>query len=117
MPLVVVNKGNCRIPKAEFDGLISYLPVVVATALTTYENPDGKLKPADVEVWVHNPNSHDVGSDKVQIVIFANLYPERAANLDERRKQITRNIRKTFPSLNIYGWVWILLAPGSFGEF
>ncbi len=115
MPLVVVNKPKSWIPQEEFSKLMKNLPEIVANALTC-ENPDGKLTPNDIEVWVREPNQDDVG-DKLQILIFANNYPEREANLADRQKAITDRIKEMYKSLNIHGWVWVRLAPASFGEF
>jgi len=116
MPLVVVNKPNNGIPQEEFSKLMKHLPEIVANALTC-ESPDGKLTPNDIEAWVRKPDQDDIGGDKLQILIFANLYPEREVNLPDRQKMITNHIKEMFQSLNIHGWVWVRLAPSSFGEF
>ena len=116
MPLVVVSKPKKWIPEEEFSKLMKNLPEIVADALAC-ENPDGKLTPENIEVWVREPNKDDIGSDKLQVLIFANRYPEREANLYERQKAITDRIKEMYRGLNIHGWVWVRLAPSSFGEF
>ena len=116
MPLVIVNKGERWIPEEYFNRLISRLPEIVAGALTC-ENPEGHLTPNDIEVWVRKFDQRDTRSDKLQILVFASLYPEREANLNDRQKAITDPIKEMFRSLNIHGWVWVRLAPSSFGEF
>ena len=116
MPLVVVNKGKPWIPEELFSGLIRRLPEIIAGALTC-ENPDGKLLPADIEIWVREPNKYDVGSEKIQIVIFASSFPERAVDLKVRQEAIEDRIKEILQGTNVHGWVWIRLAESSFGEF
>ncbi|MEK9135362.1 MAG: hypothetical protein AAB451_03670 [Patescibacteria group bacterium] len=117
MPLVIVNRGTTWVPTEElFSRLVDRLPEIIANALTC-ENPDGKLTPADIEVWVRRSDSKDIVTDKIQIVVFASLFPERAANLDARQKIINDRIKEILRGTNFHGWVWIRLAPSSFGEF
>ena len=114
MPLVVVNRGK-QITEGDFCLLTNRLPKIIAGALTC-DNPDGKLTQADIEVWVRSADLHDIGSEKLQIVVFAGLYPERLANKVDRKKMIEDEIKKLLPP-DIHGWVWVIMAESFFGEF
>jgi len=115
MPLIVVNRGS-KVSDGLFRDLIDALPELVASALTC-ENPDGKLTAADVELWSRQRDDvHDRGFKDLQIVVFANDYPERRVNLDERQKMLKDSIRELLPS-GVHGWLWVRLAPSSFAEF
>ena len=114
MPLIVLNWGS-GMNDGVLNKLINNLRGLVADALTC-ENPDGKLTPADVELWSRQRNGSDRGLKDLQIVVFANDYPERRVNLDDRQKMLKDSIRKLLPP-DVHGWVWIRLAPSSFGEF
>jgi hypothetical protein len=121
MPLIMLNVGSglnnvgSVLNNVQLIMLLNGLPKIVADALTC-ENPDGKLTPADVEIWTREASINDRGSDNLQIVIFANSYPERLANLNDRQKIITEAVRKYLPP-RVHGWVWIRLAESSCGIF
>ncbi|MDO8435907.1 MAG: hypothetical protein Q7S82_00780 [bacterium] len=115
MPLVVVNKNPEKIDCGLLERLVDRLPGLVASALTC-EHPDGGLEAQDVEVWVQDFGPNDINTTDVEIIIWANLYPERQANLDDRREKICKGVRLILPKM-IKGFVWVILNPGSFGEF
>jgi hypothetical protein len=115
VPQIVVNRGP-GVSDSVFKRFIDNLPEFVASALTC-ENPNGKLTAADVELWSRKfDDQWDRGWKNLQIIVFANEYPERRVNLDTRRKILQDAIRALLPP-DIHGWVWVRLAPSSFGEF
>lgn len=115
MPLVVVNRNPEKLSDRILKKFLEGLPESVASTLTC-ENPDGKLKAQDIEVWVQDFGPYDINKADVEIIIWANQYPERQENLDFRRKMLCNLVRSAVPR-DIKGWVWILLQPASFGEF
>lgn len=98
--------------------LASELQGVVATALHVQENPAAHLSRGDVEIWANPGSPLDRTPYDIEIIVEANLVPERLANLDERRAEILEGVRKVLRDfdLNVTGYVWVRLAPGSFGE-
>lgn len=122
MPLVVVNRNPKSFDERSLENLVRALPDLVASALTC-ENPDGELTAKDIEVWVQDSGPFDVNTKDVEIIIWANLYPERQADLDRRQRYITGGIKALMNAgdiatvKRISGFVWVLLQPASFGEF
>ncbi len=130
MPLVLLNRD----PKEISDGLAQaiggMLTKAVAEALDVPEEPDGRLAPTDVEVMVRDvrPNL-DVNCVALAITVFANEFPARKANLDERREIIEEKVRKFLRQVDDAAggrrlhrlcqghqvFVWVRLAPASFG--
>ncbi len=115
MPLVVVNRNPEKLNGEQLKILIDSLPESVASTLTC-KDPGGELMVQDIEVWVQDFGPNDINTKDVEIIIWANLYPERLATLDLRRKMLCNSVRCVLPK-EIKGFVWILLQPGSFGEF
>lgn len=124
MPLVLFKHAYLGAhPRAVAD-IAQALPSLVAEALTV-EEADGQLAPEDIEVWVLPENPGDVNPYHLGIVIFAQEYPSRRAKLDEARAYIIRGLETIVPDAfadygdltSKRGFVWVLLGPGSFGEF
>lgn len=120
MPLVIV-KHTYVIHGGFINKLAKALPEIVALALSVENNPEAHLSPADIEVWVHRANELDVNAKNLEIVIWANLYPERLANLNEREERIRNFVKKFLADVipggvSASGFVWVLLANGAFGE-
>jgi len=116
MPFVWVRVSSFL--NEEFiEKLAKKLPIIVAKALNV-PGTKGTLKPEEIEVKVESFGPLDVHTKNIEIIIWANDYPERRENLNERRKQIVAEIGKFFSSTpEITGFVWVLLQPGSYGEF
>ena len=127
MPLVVINHVRAKAVKTGWHRHVAEraaqlgkeMPRIVAKALNTPENPDGKLTSYDIEVWHRKGGYSDVCGDNVdlEIIIWANDFPERRATLEYRQKNITEEISRVLLGGDIRGSVWVLLAPGSFGTF
>ena len=123
MTLVVVNRNPGVFDDHQLRVLVDDLPVTVADYLSC-DDPGGKLTPQDIEVWVQDFGPFDVNTKDVEIIIWANLYPGREANLDDRRQCIIEDVvralnagRRIPTRSSPSGFVWILLQPSSFGEF
>ncbi|MBU6388409.1 hypothetical protein KGQ72_00800 [Patescibacteria group bacterium] len=126
MPLVILKYNpNLRVGAVFLSELTNKLTEAVSGALDVPEREDARLTKGDIEVWVQESGSHDISTRDLEIVVWAHQYPERLANLEERKEQILRELRtflaengdlaehKTTPS----GFVWVLLQPTAFGTF
>lgn len=136
MPKVVVEYFGSLISNRALVSLGDSLPSIVAEALNVPERPEGLLAEKDIEIEfkdiTDNPKHHlNRHSLALQITILANDYPERKANLEERKDEIISEIKKKEilheenslggpeNGMDLYGrcFVWVLLAPGAFGSF
>jgi len=121
MPLVLVtaNRNHPKINDAMLNGLCLVLREQIPRFLAC-DDPGGHLTPDDIEIQLRDRDpSRDVGASKhdLHIVVLANDFPSRKANLDERCKHICGCIAECYKKDNIHGFVWIRLAPASFQEF
>jgi hypothetical protein len=98
--------------------LADVIPQFVAEVLTVEENSAAQITVNEVEVWVRESGINDINSPGLGIIVWANYFPERAANLEQRKYELLAKIR-TFLSSHEYrvqGYVWIMLSPAAFGE-
>ena len=126
MPLVLLKYDPESVPSAMAEEIAYILPQFVAVELTV-EEADGQLSPKDIEVWPlpKSPDDVDCNSYDLSIIIVAQDYPSRRAKLDEARAAIINELQDALPFVCdtyevpgiIKGFVWVLLCPGSFGEF
>ena len=118
MPLVVVQHKAGRITEQMLTNLAKAMPEIVAAGLNAPENQDACLIPSDIEVWVQESGRFDVNTKDLGIIIWANSYPERLRNLDQRKDAIVQAVRKFLADCdrNLSGYVWVLLQPAAFGE-
>ena len=117
MPLVVVKHKAGRILPGMLEKLGQAMPEIVASALDVKENPEAHLTAEDVEVWIRESGPYDINVKDLEIVIWANTYPERLANLSDRKEAILQGLLKFLGDFdrNLSGFVWVLLQPGAFG--
>lgn len=113
MPLAVVTR-NPGVTDEGIKPLLDHLRQIVAEELTV-PGTDGELNADEIEVRVQETGHLDQNIPHVAITIWANQYPERLANLDERRRHIAQRIKELIPHMD--GNLWILLQPGSFEEW
>jgi|GEM_PF-6099547 len=92
------------------------LPRIVSDCLSV--SGEGKLIPADVDIWSLPCSGEDCdpNDSDLQVVIFADLYPERVEVLQKAEEKIQQRLTAKLPA-RIRGYVWILLCPAAFGEF
>lgn len=116
MPLVVVHDNSSS--EVILD-IARALPDLVAQALHVEENPAAHLTADEVGVWVREHHPHDRSTQGLEIVVWANLFPERNANLEERTEMIAKGVRAILTSVDpsVKGFVWVLLQPGAFSSF
>ncbi len=88
------------------------LPAIVAEALHTPDTPSGHLTPEDIAVTFQPSGEFDRNVVDFSILILANDYTERRANLDERNDLIIERLENRVGSRTIS--VWTLLAHGAY---
>lgn len=122
MPLVVISRNPEVVDDYNLAALTSKITWIVAKALNIPNSPFVLTK-YDIEVWTRDTGVFDQGTKDLEIIIFANFYPERAQNLDARQVVITEEVKKILgkqysaEKKKPKGFVWVLLQPASFGEF
>lgn len=120
MPLVMVKRNTNKMPDTIYVHITRYLREWTAEALSV-PGTDGELTPQDVEIWDSYRGVLDRGEADLQVVIFADKYPERVADLDKRQGWISRKLATFLKGSGVEGvrgFVWILLQePTSFGKF
>lgn len=95
------------------------LPEIIAPALSLgkRELHDGKVTPAEIMVWpVFGQNT--VNGKDFELLIAAHDFPERAANIEERKEQILAGIRKFLCNYdrNVTGAVCLFPTQMAYGE-
>lgn len=120
MPLVLLKRDKEKYSdkNPRLRALVSLLPEMIAEALTVEGTP-GELSASDVEVYVSNFGPLDIYNKPIEIVILANEFPERLANLKERLDKITEKINPTFLKKLLPGGysIWLNLIKGTYVEF
>lgn len=117
MPFVWVRVHPTEMTGHSFSfirGLVRSLPDIVAKALSV-PNTEGELTSSEIEVKFEKFGPLDIHTKDVEIMIWANDYPARKEDLDERRKRIVGEVEKHLWRDTTF-FVWVLLQPGSFGE-
>lgn len=100
-----------------FKKLEDALCEAVAQALTAPNTEHGQLTPDNVEVDIITSTSYKTGNNKLRIIVFANDFDERRADLQKTRvHKITEAVRAIVPD-DVKGFVYVRLAPAGFAEF
>ncbi len=119
MPLIHVHRDKDIVSDEILEQLANLLPQGVAWNLSAdIEDPHTALTQYDIEVYFFDEGRFDVMTRPLEITIFANHYPARAENLDERVKAIIRYIEDESTGIKgkIDFSVWVLLPTGGFRE-
>ena len=96
--------------------LVSALPKIVADALSC-EDPDGGLTPQDIEVSVEEYGPMDISGDyNLEVIVDANEYPSRLADLKQRTQQIADQVGAILIGPPTKYYVWVRLSPAAFVE-
>lgn len=120
MPLVIMtaNRDHGELTDALLLSFGTLLQSATAKELTC-EDEGGSLTAADIEVEIRDRDpKRNIGGEQydLQVIVFANNYLSRRANLEERCKKLAGWVRKALPD-TVRGFVWIRLAPAAFVEF
>lgn len=119
MQLVSVRYRTGEIPNEFLVKLVSKLPGVVASALDVGgQDPHKYVSAADISIDPVAMGELYVSSYHLEIIVWANDFPERRANLDKRKEFIRLWVQNCLDEAGFAtkGVVWLLLAPGAFGE-
>ena len=121
MPLAVITHD----PNKEGVGKIAtsiadILPGIVAKTLSIPGHPHADLGDTDTEIRVQTYGPFDKNIPSIGIQIFANDYPERNKNLEERNKEIATLINESGLIPEEYKgkiYVWTMLFPAAYNTF
>ncbi|MCR4275485.1 MAG: hypothetical protein NUV83_01890 [Candidatus Wolfebacteria bacterium] len=94
--------------------MLTALPKIIAEHLSI-PVAGGKLTPNDIIVRVNQRNDHDYFPEHFEVIIEAQEFPERLANLNERAEKIADDLYFLTPR-NIYPSVWLTFKKGVFVE-
>lgn len=109
MPLVQIRS---RLTDLQLSELLPGLQKVAAEALACEE---GKLGPGDIMIEIFESHPQDFNTKDVNIRVFANTYPDRSKNLDDRRRQIGKYVQSHIPE-GLTWYVWVKLSDASYGS-
>lgn len=125
MPLVLLTWDKTKLSGNRVLDLARALPAVVAGALTIEPPELGQLRAEEIEVRLRMVDIYDINASPLSIEIFANAYPARQANIQERTNLIAsavnRFIDEHHPNMRDrlgkkQSFVWVLLAPAGFAH-
>ena len=120
MPLVIVTRDPNTMNDAQALKLGPDLATIVAEALNAPNDEGGALTAKDIEVRFRDIGPLDLNASPLEIEVFANDYPSRKANLEDRVDRICRELRihPSVPTCAIDdkgGFVWVFLGAAAFG--
>ncbi len=124
MPFAKVMFDKEKVGEADLRKLGKLLPRIIAEHLGV-PGTSAELSSSDIEIEFSSFGPFDIHHKDIQIIIWANEYPERAANLDARRRAINDHLAHLMMSSGSYGvnsreiscFVWVLLQQGSYSGF
>lgn len=94
---------------------------IIAEGLDVPGNKDARLTANDVEVGFYYAGEYDTGNKNLEIVVLANDYPERAANLQSERvpkmRQSIRSLLDEAGMKNLTVSLYVHLGIGGYDEF
>lgn len=121
MPLVLMRYRQDKVPIHLIEELAKTAPGFVAWALHCESREEAHLMPQDVEVWPEPYPPMAQNTRDVALVVLANGYEERRADLAKRRRYIETRVQRVIMSkygLGLTCSVWVLPVDGaSYGEF
>jgi hypothetical protein len=95
------------------------LPNIIAPALSLGERElhDGKVTPNEIMVWLVFGQETVNGKD-LELLVAAHNFPERVANIEDRKEQILAGIRTFLADYdrNVTGAVCVFPTPMAYGE-
>lgn len=120
MPVALLQYKADRELKELAEALAKALPDIIAPNLTLPKREllDGQVNSDDIKVYCVEGTRADVNTDDLEIMIWAHDFPERKANLDDRKDAIIKGVHQFLADYdrNVSGFVWILLQPTAFGR-
>ena len=118
MPLVNLDYRSEALTSQILGELAHALPAIVADALHVAEDKNAHLTEQEVEVRVRESGPYDVNIKDIGIHVMANLFPGRAASLEQRKDWILMRIRTFLADYdcNLSVGVWVTLHPAAYGK-
>ncbi len=119
MPLVEVTRNPKFLDDEQARDFGPRLQRIVALRLTCGD-PGGVLDEKEIEVRFRDPGPLDVNVSDLQVEIFANHFPSREANIDERTAQIAKDLHNHTNLPHVLfrkgneNFVWVFLGRASF---
>lgn len=116
MPTVLLFRKPERGLEELAKNLARELPMIIAAYLSTKEG--GYVQPKSIKVRHFVGDPEDVNTDDLEIRISAHNFPEREANLEERKNSILEDVRDFLRDYdrNLSVLVLVHLAPMAFGK-
>lgn len=117
MPLIQIRRRPDAIGGEAIVALRENLPAVAAQALSCAEG--GKLAPKDIMLEFDDMGPYDINNKDIHVRVWAHDYPARRGEnlsaLDTIRKTIAEEVLRHIPA-GVSWYVWVLLAPTSYGS-
>lgn len=108
MPVVMLMYKPGRVPWDQLAELADALPRIVSDALDVPDDPGKRLTEKNIQVKGILPDPFDRNLHELQLTIPIHAYPERIANLEERKDRIVAAIREIVGTYDPHiGWVWV----------
>lgn len=121
MPLVLLQYKQGRELKELAEQLAQALPEIVAPHLNIVgrERHDGGVTPDEIIVRCSESNPMNVNTRDIEMIILAHEFPERKANLEDRKNGILADVLKFFADYdrNVDGFVMPILINMAYGAF
>lgn len=123
MPLAVIYSQPGSFTESEVKSIARALTGIIAQTMSIAGHPHATLTEEDTEVRIEKYGlTNNLHAPQLAIQIFANDYPERRENLEERNAKIVELLKKTglFPERDLGQnsfYVWTMLFPGAFNTF
>jgi len=123
MPLAIVTRDPALISDKVARRLGPIIQTAVADALDVVDDQNARLNPNEVEVRFRDIGPLDVNASPFSVDVFANDYPGRRKNLQQRTEMIAQALKvdaELFEGslpLSVFGntcFVWIILGPAGF---
>ena len=115
---ITANRARSELTDEFLVGFAEQLRAFTAQALSC-DDVGGRLNSTDVEVEIKDRDpKRNIGGAKydLKILILANDFPSRKANLEQRGSQLKEKVAAVLAP-NIHGSIWIRLAPAAYVQF
>lgn len=122
MPLAIVKTGRHAFSDQEWSTFASDLREIISHALHAPDDEGGALSVSDIEIEYREIGMRDENTESLMVTIFANDFPSRKQNIEERTGLIASGVATIMPlsckgEVGKQGFVWVLLSPAAFVMF
>ena len=117
MPLVQIRRDHRFVDDATIVKICEALSHVAAAVLSSPEG--GSLRSEDIVIEIDDIDYLDINVKQLNVRVWAHDYPSRRGDklttLDATRKMMARAVCEQLPP-HVTWYVWVLLAPTSYGS-